>query len=68
VDVAALTLMVNQIARNFAVEGDERAAAATAEHISLFWEPRMKTGLIEADPKGLNAIAVMAIVKLRSRN
>jgi len=34
--------MANDIARNFAVQGEEAAVEATAEHIRLFWDPRMK--------------------------
>ncbi|MFV0369302.1 MAG: formate dehydrogenase subunit delta, partial [Hyphomicrobiaceae bacterium] len=39
--------MVNQIARNFAVLGEEKAVAATNDHIVKFWDPRMRQ-LIEA--------------------
>lgn len=34
--------MANQIARNLEVHGEEEAIAETAEHIRLFWDPRMK--------------------------
>lgn len=37
-----LVTMANQIARNLASRGDETAAAATADHIATFWDPRMK--------------------------
>ena len=37
-----LVRMANDIARNFAVLGEGEAVAATAEHIALFWDPRMK--------------------------
>lgn len=39
--------MANQIARNFAVHGEETAIAETANHIELFWDPRMKAKAIE---------------------
>jgi formate dehydrogenase subunit delta len=39
--------MANQIARNFAVHGDAQAIEETAEHIRLFWDPRMKEQAIE---------------------
>lgn len=35
--------MANQIASNFAVQGSDVAVCATAEHIRLFWDPRMKS-------------------------
>lgn len=39
---SAVVRMANQIALNFAALGDERAVAATAEHIGKYWDPRMK--------------------------
>jgi formate dehydrogenase subunit delta len=40
-----LIYMANQIARSLRSRGHEQAVAATAEHISNFWEPRMRTQL-----------------------
>lgn len=37
-----LIMMANQIARNLASRGDVAAAAAAADHIATFWDPRMK--------------------------
>jgi formate dehydrogenase subunit delta len=37
-----LALMVNQIARAFAHEGDERAVACTRDHLVKFWAPAMR--------------------------
>ena len=37
-----LVYMANQIARNFEAIGHDAAAAATADHIASFWDPRMK--------------------------
>ncbi|MFZ1476534.1 MAG: formate dehydrogenase subunit delta, partial [Sphingorhabdus sp.] len=34
--------MADQIARNFAIQGEEAAVTATAEHIIAFWDPWMK--------------------------
>jgi formate dehydrogenase subunit delta len=64
VDLAHLTLMANQIARNFAVQGEERAAAATAEHIKLFWDPRMKAAIMAGDKADLSPIAAAAVAML----
>ncbi len=54
-----LVLMANQIARNFAVMGEKNAAAATADHIAMYWDPRMKAGIF-GDPTGLDPIAAEA--------
>lgn len=37
--------MANQIARSFRTRPHDAAVTATAEHISSFWEPRMRTQL-----------------------
>ncbi len=56
--------MANDIARNFAVHGEEAAIEATAEHIRLFWDPRMKAMALAklAEPDcGLSTIARAAL-------
>ncbi len=58
-----LVRMANQIATNLAHEDDP--AAATAEHIQLFWDPRMKTLILEHGDDGLNPVAAAAIAALR---
>ena len=60
-----LVYMANQIARNFAVHGDEAAIAATADHIATFWDPRMKAVLL-ADQDGLCPNAAAAFSQLAS--
>lgn len=57
-----LVMMANQIAANLAHEPDP--AAATAEHIRLFWDPWMKSGLLRHGNDGLSAVAAAAIGKL----
>ncbi len=37
-----LVRMVNQIARNLAVRGEDHAVVAAADHIRKFWDPRMR--------------------------
>ena len=64
-DLAHLTYMANQIARNFAAQGDEVAAAATAQHLKMFWDPRMKEAIIGGDRAGLEPIARAAVELLR---
>ena len=40
-----LIYMANQIARSFQSRTYDEAVAATADHISSFWEPRMRSQL-----------------------
>lgn len=58
---ARLIYMANQIARNFAAQGEEAAVKATAEHIRLFWDPRMKAAILQADKTALDSIARKAV-------
>lgn len=64
-----LAYMANQIARNFATLGEAGAAAATAEHIASFWDPRMKTQILaraDSPDHGLEPGALGAIELLRA--
>ena len=63
-DVKPLRHMVDQIARNFAVQGEEAAIAATAEHIQLFWDPRMKAAILADDRAALSPIARAAVERI----
>ena len=38
-------MMANQIARAFAHKGEAGAAAATADHLRKFWDPRMRAAI-----------------------
>ncbi len=38
--------MINQIAKNLMVMGEDQAVKGTAEHIRQFWAPRMRKDLI----------------------
>lgn len=60
-----LIMMANQIAANLAHEPDP--AAATAEHIRLFWDPWMKAGLNKVDYDGLTPTARAAITKITAQ-
>lgn len=42
-----LIYMANQIARSFQSRLYDEAVTATAEHISNFWEPRMRSQLFD---------------------
>ena len=59
-----LSYMADQIARNFAVQGEEEAIAATAQHIRDFWDPRMKAAILGCDDQALSPIARAAVKRL----
>lgn len=59
-----LVMMANQIARNFAIQGEERAISATAGHIQKFWDPRMREKIaahLQSGGDGLNSVARKAV-------
>lgn len=66
VDIERLRYMAEQIARNFAAQGEEAAAAATAEHIRLYWDPRMKAAILADDPAALSPVAAAAVKSLEA--
>jgi len=53
--------MANQIARNFAAQGEEQAIAETANHIRLFWDPRMKAVILTIERNSLDPIVRQAL-------
>ncbi len=62
-----LVYMANQIARNLASEGGERAVQMVADHIRSFWDPAMRRRIVElaADrPDALSPIAAAAIERI----
>ena len=61
-----LVMMANQIARNLAVQGEEAAIAATADHLRRFWDPRMRAAIIAyvAEGGGSSPIADAAVRRL----
>jgi formate dehydrogenase subunit delta len=56
--------MANDIARNLAAMGHDKAVLATADHIDHFWDPRMKAQIFAEDFSGLTPIAREAIAHL----
>ena len=64
-DAGKLAYMANQIARNFAAQGEDEAVAATLDHITKFWDPRMKAGILQHGGEDLSPIAARAISVLR---
>jgi formate dehydrogenase subunit delta len=57
-----LVHMANQIATNLAYDADP--IAATAKHLSDFWDPRMKAMIIANRGKGLDPVAAAAVAQL----
>jgi NADH-dependant formate dehydrogenase delta subunit FdsD len=64
--VERLVYMANQIALNLVTDDDP--VAAVAEHLRLFWDPRMKRLILGHDTAGLSPIAADAIERLRETN
>jgi formate dehydrogenase subunit delta len=60
--VEKLVAMVNQIATNQMHEPDP--AKATADHIRLYWDPRMKRMIFANGSTGLSKTAAAAIALL----
>lgn len=64
---SAVVRMANQIALNFAVQGDEAAILATADHVETFWDPRMKAqaaALLAEPDSGLSRLARAALERV----
>ncbi len=63
--VQRLVYMANQIATFFAAEAKGKAAAATADHLSKFWDPRMRKQIVEHlaqhNGEGLSPVALAAV-------
>ena len=60
--------MINNIAAHFGYLRAEHAAAAVADHIRRFWDPRMKQRLVllvGSDTRDLEPIALAAAALLR---
>ena len=63
-DIERLRYMADQIARNFAAQGEAEAVAATAEHIRLYWDPRMKAAILADDRAALSPVVAAAVDRL----
>jgi formate dehydrogenase subunit delta len=63
-----LVYTANQIARFFASQTREDAAAGVADHLRKFWDPRMRHSIVAhlaAGGAGLDPIAREAVAKLQ---
>lgn len=62
-----LVYMVNQIARNMATMSGDGAMDAVADHITSFWDPRMRARIAELasrDGSSLSPTAAAAVARL----
>ncbi len=62
--VPPVVRLANDIARQFAHLPDDQAAAAVAQHVSMFWDPRMREDLaaeIARDDSQLDPLVVQAV-------
>jgi formate dehydrogenase subunit delta len=65
-----LVYMANQIGRFFTSQSSDKAAAAIAEHLQKFWDPRMRVAILEHLDKGgagLDPMVREAITILKSK-
>ena len=63
-----LVRMANQIAGAFAYKPREQAVAAIAEHLTAFWDPRMRRAIVAhaaAGAEGLTPHARDAVLSLK---
>jgi formate dehydrogenase subunit delta len=61
--------MINDIAVQFQHQAPDTAAAAVADHVRTFWDPRMRAELMrraEAEPHLLDPVALAAARLLRT--
>jgi formate dehydrogenase subunit delta len=63
-----LVMMANQIGRFFSPQHDSDPAAAIADHLEKFWEPRMRAAIVAhlaAGGTGLDAPVREAVGRLK---
>jgi formate dehydrogenase subunit delta len=63
-----LVYMANQIGKFFVSQGAEKAPAAIADHIGKFWDPRMRSTIVQhldAGGAGLDPPVRHAVEALR---
>ena len=65
-DISRLAYMANQIALNVAARGHDEAVQETATHIIKFWDPRMKSTMLNGDRSELNEIATEAMLRVEA--
>jgi formate dehydrogenase subunit delta len=66
-----LVYMANQIGKFFASQGEDRAVAGIADHLRKYWDPRMRSTIIDHLDQGglgLEPLARQAVVILREKH
>ena len=64
-----LIRMANDIGKFFRSQGEEKAVPGIANHVRLFWEPRMKKQIFEHldhGGEGLSPLALKALQQLKT--
>ena len=64
-----LVHMANQIGRFFAAQGEAQAVAGIADHLTKFWEPRMRRAILAhlaAGGAGLDPLVRRAVEGLKA--
>jgi formate dehydrogenase subunit delta len=64
-----LVYMANQVGKFFASQGHDKAVAGVADHLTRFWDPRMRDAIIaylEAGGAKLDPTVREAVGKLRA--
>lgn len=56
-----LIKMLNQIAENFAYQGEQQAAEDTLDHIQHFWAPAMKDKLCQLNDEQRQRLSVISL-------
>lgn len=66
-NIDRLVAMANQIGAFFRLQEEAAAVAAIEEHLRLYWDPRMRTQILEhltAGGQGLSPLVRQALVRL----
>ena len=62
-----LVMMANQIVRNLAAQGEDKAVMLAADHMRKFWEPRMRNQIhehVNGGAPNLSPLAKRAVEEL----
>ena len=70
-NIDKLVYMANQIGAFFQSQGEAMAVAGIADHLSKFWDPRMRDAIFkhaDAGGEGLAPLVLKAIESLKAAN
>jgi formate dehydrogenase subunit delta len=63
-----LVYMANQIGKFFVSQGDDQAVAGITDHLQKFWDPRMRSAIVDHldhGGTGLDPLVRQALEKLK---